>query len=229
MKTNQILTSTDRELFNIIIRQSTKTQMLSITDLQEAYDKGRWMYGWKERNVKTIMQSKDFRERLYYVLFERDLIKVGIPTFMEMVETEGIVKTLKGLTLWKTTGRGGKKQVMCDTYIWVLLAMELNPMLYAKVVMWLTDTLIFNRLDAGDEFLSLNMSIRSVISNPNYSLYATEINKKVFGRHERGMRNSATSQELRKISDIEKFLVNAISMSIVKNESHLLRVINEYN
>jgi len=43
------------------------------------------------------------------------------------------------------------------------------------------------------------------------------------------MRNLASSKELRKISDIEKFLVNAISMNIVKNEVHLLRVITEYN
>ena len=39
MKTDVILSSTDRELFGITIRQNTKEQFLSVTDLQNAYEK----------------------------------------------------------------------------------------------------------------------------------------------------------------------------------------------
>lgn len=112
--------------------------------------------------ITTIMKGKDFQERLYHLLTERDLIKVQICTFIEMLEKEGIVKVLKGLDLWKTTGRGSNRQVMCDPYIWVLLAMELNPFLYAKVVIWLTDTLVMDRVIAGDRTKSLNTALKNL-------------------------------------------------------------------
>ena len=52
---------------------------------------------------------------------------------MEMVKNEGIAKVLKGLGVWKTTGARATKTVYCDPYIWVLLAMELNPKIYAEI------------------------------------------------------------------------------------------------
>lgn len=228
MKTNVVLNSGDRNLFGITIRQNTKQQFLSVTDLQKAYETARWQYAWSERHVNTIMQGQTFRERAFYVLQEANLIKVGIPAFMEMIEKEGVTNTLKGLGVYKTTGRGSDKTVMANPYIWMLLAMEFNPMIYAKVIIWLTDTLIFNRIEAGTEFLPMNAAIKTVVENPDYRKYATEINKRVFGRHETGIRNIATAQELRNIADIEKFVTQSIGMGIISNDSHILKVIDNY-
>lgn len=228
MKTNVVLNSTDRELFGITIRQNTKEQYLSITDLQRAYEKARWQYGWGERGINTIMQSLDFRERLYFLLIERNLIKVGIPTFTEMIDKEGITKVLKGLGIYKTTGRGANKSVMADPYVWVLLAMELNPMLYAKVIIWLTDTLIFNRIEAGSEYLPMNAAIKKCIGNPDYTKFAKAINVAVFGKHMTGMRNLASAKELRKITEIEKFVINAIERGWLKKEEQILEAIKTY-
>lgn len=82
--------------------------------------------GWNAKNHSMIMQSKDFVERVYHLLKERSILKLSIISFTEMVEREGIVKVLKGLEVWKTTGKGENKSVYCDPYIWILLAMELN-------------------------------------------------------------------------------------------------------
>lgn len=228
MKSNIILRSTDRNLFGVTIRQNTKEQFLSITDLQKAFEKARWQYGWNDRRVNDILSSQDVKMRIYYLLKERDIIKAEIPVFMEMIENEGITKVLKGLSLWITTGRGENKQVMADPYLWMLLALELNPMIYAKVVVWLADTLIFDRLEAGSEWKPMNSAIASIVSNPNYPMYAKEINKKVFGQHISGMRNLASSKELRKIADIEKMIIKAIENKWIINEQQVIEFIKNY-
>ncbi|WP_392419883.1 hypothetical protein ACF3OE_10075 [Capnocytophaga canis] len=230
MKTNVIMKSADRNLFGVIIKQNTKNgQSLSVTDLMKAYEIARFQYGWSDKRLNDIMDSKDFKERVYYILKKRELIKTEISVFMEFIENEGVVKTLKGLKVWKTTGRGDNKSTYADPYIWVLLALELNPMIYADVVCWLTDSLIFNRILAGSEFAPMNRAIATIIEEPNYALYSREINNKVFGRHEKGIRDTATRGQLQRISDIEKFVTQVIEQKLITSESQLLKVIENYN
>ena len=227
VKQNVILSSTDRELFGITIRQNTKESFLSVSDLQKAYEKARWIYGWSDKRVNDILSSIDTKERVYFLLKERDLIKAEITVFMEMIEKEGLTKVLKGLGLYKTTGRGSNKSVMADPYIWVLLAMELNPMLYAKVIVWLTDSLIFDRIEAGSEYLPMNAKIKDITNNPDYPKYARLINTKVFGEHKTGMRNLASAKELRKIAEIEKTIITAIDNKWINNEAQLVNFLSK--
>ncbi|CEN33583.1 hypothetical protein [Capnocytophaga cynodegmi] len=230
MKTNVIMKSADRNLFGVIIKQNTKNgQSLSVTDLMKAYQTARFEYGWSNRQVEDIVKTKPFQERVYHLLNERGIIKMNIISFMQFVEKEGVIKTLKGLKVWKTTGRGENKSTYADPYIWVLLAMELNPLIYAKVVIWLTDSLIFNRILAGSEFAPMNRAIATIIEEPNYALYSREINNKVFGRHEKGIRDTATRGQLQRISDIEKFVTQVIEQKLITSESQLLKVIENYN
>lgn len=229
METNIIINSKDRELFGIVIKQETKTGFLSVSELQKAYDKARWQHGWSERNIKNIMQTHDFKERIFYLLENQGFIKVSILTFMEMVEKEGIAKVLKGLGVYKTTGARESKVTFANPYIWILLAMELNPMIYAAVVTWLTDSLIFDRIEAGDEFRPMNNAIKSIIQVPDYRKYSIAINQKVFGNHLTGMRNLASSQELKKITKIEQFIAQGINMGMIKNDNQIMYAIANYS
>jgi len=225
MKTEVIMNSSDRELFGVTIKQSSKNSFLSVSDLQKAYEKARWQYGWSDKRVNDIMSSLDTKERVYYLLKERDLIKADISVFMDMVKKEGLTKVLKGLGVYKTTGRGENKSTYADPYIWVLIAMEMNPMIYARVVIWLTDSLVFNRIEAGTEYMPMNAEIKRVLGNPDYTLFAKSINVRVFGKHIAGMRNIASAKELRKISDIEKLVTTAIKNGWIKTESDILKAI----
>jgi hypothetical protein len=228
MKTNVTMKSQDREIFGIKVRQETKNGFMSVTDLQQAYERARWQYGWNEKRVNNIMSNIETRERVYHLLFERNLIKTGIPAFTELVVNQGLVEVLKGLGVWKTTGRGENRNVVCDPYIWTLLAMELNPMLYAKVVIWLTDSLIFDRMEAGDKFKPMNGAIARLLEKPDYPKYAREINLRVFGEHIQGMRNLASAKELRLISEIENTVTKAIEHGWVKSEDDILKLIRTY-
>lgn len=108
----------------------------------------------------------------------------------------GFLKYLKQLGVYKTTGARQTKTTWCNPYIWVLVAMELNPMLYARVVMWLGDKLCLNRIEAGNFCKDLNKDV-------DFVKLAIALNKKIFGRHETGIRNTGSKEELRKLSEIE--------------------------
>jgi hypothetical protein len=228
MKTNVTMKSQDREVFGITVRQETKNGFMSVTDLQQAYEKARWMHGWSDRNIHTVLQASGTQEKVYHLLKERNLINLGFPNFTELVESKGLITVMKGLGVWKTTGRGTNRNVVCDPYIWTLLAMELNPMLYAKVIIWLTDSLIFDRMDAGDKFKPMNAAICKLLSKPDYPTYAREINMRVFGEHITGMRNLASAKELRLISEIENTVTKAIQHGWVKTEDDILKLIRTY-
>lgn len=229
MKTNITMQSADRNLFGVIIRQNTKDgQSLSVSDLQKAYNIARYQNGWSERRIERIMTTKDFQERCYHLLNERGIIKAQISAFTEMVENESIVKVLKGLGVWKTSGRAENKSTYCDPYIWVLLAMELNPLIYAKVVIWLTDKLIINRVIAGTEFLPMNRAISKIVPQPDFSLYSRLINGKIFGKHEKGIRDTANQIQLSHLLELERSIIQMIDMNIIKSESQLIKFIELY-
>jgi hypothetical protein len=228
MKTNQVMKSSDREVFGITVRQETKNGFMSVTDLQQAYEKARWMHGWSDRSIHTVLQASGTQEKVYHLLKERNLINLGFPNFTELVESEGLITVMKGLGVWKTTGRGANRNVVCDPYIWTLLAMELNPMLYAKVIIWLTDSLIFDRMDAGNKFKPMNGAISRLLAKPDYPTYAREINMRVFGQHLTGMRNLASAKELRLISEIENTVTKTIEHGWIKTEEDILKLIRTY-
>lgn len=229
MKTNVVMQSQgSRELYGVVIRQETKDSFLSLTDLQEAYLHARVENGWSDRgSISSLLNLKENSERIYYLLKEQDFIKVDIFTFMKDVEENGIIKTLKALNVYKTTGRGENKQVFCNPYIWVLVAMELNPQLYAKVIIWLTDKLIPNRIDACD----LNKDLRSVlcrnIENPDYREINRALNIKIFGYHQTGMRNLASEEELKKLNTLQENIAFCIERGYLKNNEEIIEEIKK--
>jgi hypothetical protein len=229
MKTNVIMQSKDRELFGITIKQETKTGFLSLTALQKAYESARWEFGWSERSLTWIMQTQDFKERVYYLLENQGYINESINSFIERINEMGIAKLLKSLNVYKTTGARHTKEVMCNPYIWVLLAMELNPMIYAKVVIWLTDTLIFDRIEAGTEYRPMNDAIKKIIPNAEFYKYAMAINERVFGKHFAGMRNLASANELKKITKLEQFITNSIEIGMITNDNQIMNAIQKIN
>lgn len=228
MKTNvTMMSKTDRELFGVVIRQNTKDSMLSLTDLQEAYLHARVLNGWAERGkLQDILGQTENTERIFYILSEQKIINSDFSEFMKIVKEKGMIKVLKELGVYKTTGRWENKQVYCSPYIWVLLAMELNPMIYAKVITWLTDKLICNRIDACD----LNNSLRNVISrkieNPDYAAINRALNTKIFGHHETGMRNLASEDELKRLNSLQENIAFCIERGFLKTSDDVVREIS---
>lgn len=221
MKTNVTMKSTDRNLFSVTIRQETKTQFLSVTDLQEAYTHARVQNGWAQKNLNEILSTPAMAERIYFVLTEAENIKIDFSTFMDDVKKTSVVKALKRYGLYKTVGARQNKQTMCNPYIWMMLAMELNPRIYAKVIVWLADNLIINRIEAGDKYNALCRAI-SKFSDVDYRAVAKGINYIVFNEHETMIRNTATAEQLKEIDDLQKSLAFAVDMGYIKSMAALM-------
>ena len=149
--------------------------------------------------------------------------------FANMVDKEGIAKVLKKLGVYKTTGARENKTTFADMYVWLLLALELNPILKASVIVWFGDTLLIDRIEAGDEFRPMNNAIKGIVPNPNYSKYSIAINERVFGKHFTGMRNLASAQELRKITKIEQFISQGINMGMIRTDEQIMYAIAKFS
>lgn len=239
MKTNQIMVTQDRMLLGQIVRQQTINEFLSVTDLLKAYESKRVENGWVMKDLNAVMKTKAFVERTYHLLNELGILeprnmgstisqKLSLNDFNTLVNEHGVVETLKFFGVWKNTKRDGERSVYCNPYIWCLIAMELNPLLYAKVVIWMTDTLILDRVNASNHFRSMNDAIASIIPAPEYWRYAKNINKRVFYKHEKEIRNSATSQQLKMIEDIEKFISQSIYAGYLKTEKEIFNAIYNF-
>ena len=199
MKTNVVLKSEDRMLFNHKIRQQSANGFLNISDLQEAYTQERIKNGWVEKRADQILSYEENKERIYYVLKEQGFINVSLLTFMENA-SENYMKYLKEIGAYKTTGARHTKTSWANPYIWMLVALELNPIFYAKTIIWLTDNLIINRIDAGNFCKALNHSVQKFNPNGNdYMTLAKALNHIVFGRHEAGIRNTGTKEQLKNL------------------------------
>lgn len=231
MKTNVVMQSEkSRELFGVIIRQNTKDSMLSLSDLQEAYIHARVLNGWSERGkIQDILAQKENTERIFYVLKEQKIINSEISEFMKMIDEKGIIKVLKEFGVYKTTGARATKTTYCNPYIWVLVAMELNPMLYAKVITWLTDKLIINRIEACDLNNNLRRVICAKIDNPDYAGINRALNVKIFGHHQTGMRNLASEADLQRLNKLQENIAFCIERGFLKSSDDIISEISKDN
>src|ERR1035441_7123956 len=157
MKTNVIMKSeSDRNLFGAIIRQETKTGFLNLSDLQHCFDAIRFIKGWTNKNIQELISRREQIERIYYILEKQSVITLDLSEFIEMVGNKGIATVLKSFGEYRTTGARNTKTTWINPYIWILIALELSPEFYANAVLWLTDTLILNRIEAGNFYKDLS-------------------------------------------------------------------------
>jgi hypothetical protein len=104
--------------------------------------------------------------------------------------------------------------------------MELNPFLFAKIAIWLGDKLILNRIEAGNFYKDLSKAVAK-LSNVDYSKLAKALNYKIFGRHETGIRNLATKEELQRLTQLESNLAFAIDMGLLKSFDNVINTIGK--
>lgn len=229
MKTSVTLISKDRDLFGTTIRQDTKTGMLSLSDLTEAYTQERVKNGWAIKNISEILNSSHNDETIHFLLEKQGIIKIDFSTFTKEIENQGFVKYLKSLGVYRTTGKGANREVWVNPYIFVMVAMELNPRFKGTVIAWLTDELIINRVEAGTMYIRLGAGIGKISTEERtYPYIAIKLNQKIFGRHETGIRNQGSKKELQELSRLEDQLATLIEDGYIKTVPELVAAIDRY-
>ena len=221
METNITLISTDRQLFGVTIRQQTKTGFLNMSDLQSSYNEIAKTELLSTRRIDNILMKKEHYERLFYVLKEQGFITATLEAFIQTIENHGIMHTLKKLKVYKVTGARHTKTAWANPYLWMLVALELHPKLYAKTVIWLADKLIINRIEAGNFYKGLTNSV-SKFKNVDYIKLAKGLNYIVFGEHKKGIRNEASAKELKELEILEMKLSYAIDRNYIKSFNELI-------
>lgn len=214
MKTNITLKSSDRNLFGVTIRQETSNQFLCVSDLQVSYDRVRFEKGWSGKHVNDVLLNDSSAERLFYVLDGQHLIKTTFSEFINEVKQTSLTKVLKKYGVYKTSGARENRVVYCNPYIWVMLAMELNPEIYGTVIVWLGDNLILNRIEAGDRYNDL---CRAAAKFPDvdYRSIAKAVNYIIFNVHETMIRNKATQSQLKEMDLLQNSLATMVNMGFI--------------
>lgn len=231
MKSNVTMSSPDRELFGVIVKQHTQNSLVNLSAIQEAYTRERVKNGWPDKRIADILSSKSNAERVFYILEQDGHFNAGFSAFMEGVEKEGLTKTLKKIGVYKTTGARHTKATWCNVYIAVMIGLELHPKFYAKIVKWVTDDLIVSRIEAGNFYKELTSAMRgSFGKDVDYAQIAKALNYIIFDKHEPGIRNNATQKELKELERIESQMAFAINMGYVKTYQALIEELRKiYN
>ena len=225
-----IKSEADRNLFGVTIRQQVDTSMLSLTDLRKSYMHARVANGWLDRDLDDFVRNVSFQERVYYTLKELGFMNTTIYVFIENIKSKGFIKYMKELGVYKVKGTRADMEIYCNPYLWVMFAMELNPEIYAKVIIWLTDDLLFNRLEACSNYKEMNHQIKDKLKlkDDEYLPYievASLINTKVFGKHINGIRNIATKEQLNLINKIEVTIADLLRIDLLKDMEDIKNLI----
>lgn len=216
--------SKDKVLYGVVIRQDIKTSFMSLTGLQEAYTRKRVEMGWNDKRIENILSNKESAERIFYILKKQKYLKhENLNEFMDMVESESLIKVMKWYKAYKTTGREENRNVMCDPYIWVLVAIELNPMLYAEVTGWLNDKLILDRIGIGDKYNTLSRAV-SIFDDVDYAEMADKLNWIVFNKHGYVLDGRATQEQLKELETLQSNLAFCIEMGTISSFSNLMNM-----
>ena len=216
--------SKDRLLYGVVIRQDIKTSFMSLTGLQEAYTRKRVEMGWNDKRIENILSNKESAERIFYILKKQKYIKSEtLKEFMDIVENNSLIKVMKWYNAYKTTGRGTNRNVMCDPYIWVLVAIELNPMLYAEVTGWLNDKLILDRIGIGDKYNTLSRAV-SIFDNVDYAEMADKLNWFVLILVGFVLDGRATQEQLKELETLQSNLAFCIEMGTISSFSNLMNM-----
>lgn len=122
----------ERELFGSVIRQKHKSEMLSATDLINAYNKN------------IIAETGDVRKAKEFRNYKK------LSSTIEFIET--LEEELGSDTKLIQNG----KDNWVHPYVFLDIALWLNPKFKAKVYKWLYDSLLINRDISGNSYNKLS-------------------------------------------------------------------------
>jgi hypothetical protein len=90
------------------------------------------------------------------------------------------------------------------------------------------DKLILNRIEAGNFYKGLTQAVGR-FKDVDYVKLAKALNYKIFGRHETGIRNLATKEELKKLTDLESKIAFAVDMGYIATFEDCIKTIDKIN
>ena len=195
MVTNQIMT---RDLKGIQVLQRTKDEMFDATSFLKQYNKLNGIRRGKEVNdFLKIDRTKEFINAL---------------EIEENITTKKIVAVQNG---------GLAKGTWMHPYLFIDYAMWVNPTFKVQVIKFVYDELIQNRHNAGDNYKTLSAS-GTKLKGYDFVEIAKAMQWIIFGSTGKNLRNQATQEQLKELSELQTKLAFAIDMGFITTYKQLL-------
>ena len=191
-----------RKMGDFEIHQRTKDGMFNATSLLKQYNNGK-----RGKEVNAFLKNSTTIE---FINALQD---------SEEVDTRNIVSVCKG-------GKPNNQGTWMHPYLFIDFAMWINPKFKVSVIKFVYDELIKNRHNAGDNYRLLSES-GVKLKGYNFSEVATAMNWIVFDIKGKNLRQSATQEELKELSDIQTKLSFAIDMNYITSYPQLIREMQE--
>jgi hypothetical protein len=194
MKTEVIM---KRELFGRQISQQSKSEFFSATDLVKAGNRWRDDNGIDEFKLSTWLKSK------------------GVKEFISALEEKyGQVKI---------NSKGKGQHTWIHPYLFIDLALAINPKLKIEVYKWLHDHLLKYRNDSGDTYRIMSGALYLNASNKfAFPKYISNVANRV--KLECGVKDwqTATEKQLELRDDIHKNI--ALLSEVLKDNDQAVRL-----
>ena len=185
-----------RKMGNFDVTQRTKDGMFNATELLKQWNKNKGM-------------------------------KKEVSKFFELEQTKTFIKTLEDKELHNTQdvaylkSRGKSGGTWMHPFLFIKFSMWINPEFELEVIKFVYDQLIEFRHAAGDMYIGLTNAL-SKFKDVNYSQVAKGLNWIVFDKHEKGIRQKASQEKLKELTDLQKTLAFAIDMYYIKTYQGLI-------
>lgn len=184
-----------RKMGNFEVKQRTKDAMFNATALLEQ---------WNINNPNSKKRMNNFwfhnKNSIHEFLSEMDSdLNDSDPSYFKLVDFEKLKSKYTDTRRGKINGG-----TWMNPYLFVKFAMWISPKFEYQVVKFVYDQLIQYRHKAGDNYKKLNSAIR--IFRPDVDQrkeLARALNYIVFGKHEHGLRDTATEDQLKRIHELE--------------------------
>ncbi len=150
--------------------------------------------------------------------WEQDNVK----DFIGVLMAEENLHTPLEVYVKSKASRGNNAGTWVHPILFLKIGMWINPKFEYHVIRFVYDQLIKYRHDAGDMYVVLGSAV-SKFKETNYAQIAKALNWIVFDKHEKGMRQMASQDKLRELSEVEKELAFAIDMGYIKSYNQLIR------
>jgi hypothetical protein len=209
MKTNVVML---RKMGQFDVKQRTKDGYFNATDLLR-----QWCVNNERKDIDQFLRLEQTK------------------IFMEVLELEENLDSYNSRknTLSSTYEivKGNKKKGISNEYwmhpiLFIKFAMWINPRFEYFVIKFVYDQLIEYRHSAGDNYKGLTASAQKFI-DVDYIRLAKALNYVIFGKHENGIRQTASQIQLKELSEIQHKLSFAIDMGFIKSFDQLISTLAE--
>lgn len=237
MKTNAVLKSPDRNLLGVNVSVMSKDGYVCMTEANNALSKKRESLGLAPKKIGDILETQSFRERCYELvnkLEDKKFISIDRTGLRNKIDNIKSIKDLSKIGLAYKKGRNEDQLWYVNPYLFVMIVMEMDPEMYAEVIIWIHDGLIGSRNVAGDAYIKMCSSVYGMVDEDQrnnfkevISSIAKAINYIVFNSHEDNIRNSASKDQLNDIITLENNISNLIDDGFIKSYNELIEYLRK--